>query len=484
MKNNINDSNDILEIYDNEYKYDQENFLNYADKIKTMNQEFERVHGRKRTFITKTYGCQMNEHDSEKISWILGNMDYVETEDINEADFIIYNTCLVRENAELKVYGNLGALKQLKRQKPDLMIAVCGCMMQREDVRNVILSKHKHVDIIFGTHNIHKLPQLINNNIQNNETVVDIFEDGREIVENINSNRKYSYKAFVNIMYGCNNFCTYCIVPYTRGREMSREPENIIKEIQDLAKSGCKEITLLGQNVNSYGKSLRTNYSFTDLLKDINKIDGIERIRFMTSHPKDLSEDLIECYATLDKLCEHLHLPVQSGSNRILKEMNRKYSKEDYLGTINKLKKAVPNISITTDIIVGFPGESDDDFNQTLELVKEVKYDSAFTFLYSIREGTKAANMENQIDDKIKHDRFQKLTNTLNEIALELNQKLVGETLEVLVEEVSKNNPDVLTGRSRTNKLIHFKGDKSLIGSIVNVKIENVKTFTLEGELI
>jgi tRNA-2-methylthio-N6-dimethylallyladenosine synthase len=437
-----------------------------------------------KTYLIKTYGCQMNEHDSEKISWILGNMGYRETEDMDEADFIIYNTCLVRENAELKVYGNLGALKQLKRQKPDLMIAVCGCMMQREDVRNVILSKHKHVDIIFGTHNIHKLPQLINNHLQTGETIVDIFEDGREIVEDINSNRKYEYKAFVNIMYGCNNFCTYCIVPYTRGREMSREPENIIKEIEDLAQNGCKEITLLGQNVNSYGKSLKTNYGFTDLLKDINKIEGIERIRFMTSHPKDLSDELIECYATLDKLCGHLHLPVQSGSNKVLKEMNRKYSREDYLEIINKLKKSVPNISITTDIIIGFPGESDDDFNQTLELVKEVKYDSAFTFLYSIREGTKAANMENQIDDKIKHDRFQRLTNTLNEIALELNQKLIGETLEVLVEEVSKNNPDVLTGRSRTNKLIHFKGEESLIGSIVNVKIDNVKTFTLEGKLV
>lgn len=437
-----------------------------------------------RKYLIKTYGCQMNEHDSEKISWILENMNYIETNNIEEADFIIYNTCLVRENAEVKVYGNVGSLKQLKRQKPDLMIAICGCMMQREEARNVILSKHKHVDIIFGTHNIHKLPQLINNHLQTGETIVDIFEDGREIIENINSNRKYSYKAYVNIMYGCNNFCTYCIVPYTRGRENSREPENIIKEIEELAKNGCKEVTLLGQNVNSYGKTLKMDYGFTDLLKDINNIDGIERIRFMTSHPKDLSDELINCYATLDKLCEHLHLPVQSGSNKVLKEMNRNYTREDYLKIINKLKKSVPNISITTDIIIGFPGETEDDFNGTLELVKEVRYDSAFTFLYSIREGTKAAKMENQIDEKMKHNRFQRLTDTLNEIALDINQQLVGETMEVLVEEVSKNNAEVLTGRTRSNKLVHFKGNEELIGSLVNVKIENVKTFTLEGSLV
>ncbi len=435
-------------------------------------------------YLIRTYGCQMNEHDSEKISWILENMNYIETNKIEEADFIIYNTCLVRENAEVKVYGNLGSLKQLKRRNPNLIIAVCGCMMQREEARNVILSKHRHVDIIFGTHNIHKLPQLINNHLQTGETIVDIVEDSREIIENIDSNRKYSYKAFVNIMYGCNNFCTYCIVPYTRGRENSREPENIIKEIEELAKNGCKEITLLGQNVNSYGKTLKIKYNFTDLLRDINKIEGIERIRFMTSHPKDLSDELINCYATLDKLCHHLHLPVQSGSNKVLKEMNRNYTREDYLKIIKKLKELVPDIAITTDIIIGFPGETEEDFNATLDLVKEVGFDSAFTFLYSIREGTKAAKMENQIDEKLKHDRFQRLTDTLNEIGLELNQKLIGETLEVLVEEVSKNNDEVLTGRARNNKLVHFKGNEELIGSTVNIKIENVKTFTLEGSLV
>ncbi len=439
---------------------------------------------RQKNYYIRTYGCQMNEHDSEKISWILSNMGYNETESLEEADLIIYNTCLVRENAEIKVYGNLGALKQLKREKPDLIIAICGCMMQREEIRNVITSKYKHVDLIFGTHNIHKLPQLINNHLKTGKTIVDVLEDSREIVEDIDANRKYSYKAFVNIMYGCNNFCSYCIVPYTRGRENSREPENIIKEIKELAQNGCKEVTLLGQNVNSYGKTLNRDYDFVDLLRDINEIDGIERIRFMTSHPKDLSDKLIEAYKSLDKLCEHLHLPVQAGSNRILKEMNRKYTKEDYLLIIKKLKEAVPNIAITTDIIVGFPGETEEDFNETLELVKEVEYDSAFTFLYSIREGTRAAKMENQIDDKVKHARFQKLSDLLNDISLGKNEKLLGETFEVLVEEVSKNNPEVLTGRTRSNKLVHFRGDKSLIGTMVNVKIENAKTFTLEGNIV
>ncbi|MCF6464966.1 tRNA (N6-isopentenyl adenosine(37)-C2)-methylthiotransferase MiaB [Clostridium sp. Cult2] len=435
-------------------------------------------------YTIETHGCQMNEHDSEKISWILESMGYEWTDNKEESDFIIYNTCLVRENAELKVYGQLGALKDLKRRKPDIILAVCGCMMQREEARNVILSKYRHVDIIFGTGNIHKLPQLINRYYQTNKTVVDIVEDNREIVEDIEANRKYSFKAFVNIMYGCNNFCTYCIVPYTRGREKSREPENIIKEVDNLAKEGYKEITLLGQNVNSYGKTLSYNYSFADLLKNINKIKGIERIRFMTSHPKDLSEELIEAMAESDKVCEHLHLPVQSGSNKILKAMNRKYTKEDYLILIEKIKKAIPNIAISTDIIVGFPGETEEDFNETLDLVKRVRYDSAFTFLYSIREGTLAAKMENQIPDKVKHDRFQRLLDTLYPIFYENNLKYKDKVVEVLIEEVSKNNENVLTGRSRDGKLIHFEGNKELIGSLVNVRIEKIKSFTLEGYII
>ncbi|WP_025641153.1 tRNA (N6-isopentenyl adenosine(37)-C2)-methylthiotransferase MiaB [Schnuerera ultunensis] len=431
-----------------------------------------------------TYGCQMNEHDSEKISWILETMGYKWTDNKEESDFIIYNTCLVRENAELKVYGQLGALKDLKRKNPDLILAVCGCMMQQEEARDIILSKYKHVDIIFGTGNIHKLPQLISRYHQINRTVVDIVEDNREIVEDIEANRKYSFKAFVNIMYGCNNFCTYCIVPYTRGREKSRKPENIIKEIEDLAKKGYKEITLLGQNVNSYGKTLGYDYSFANLLEDVNKIEGIARIRFMTSHPKDLSDELIQSIAKLDKVCEHLHLPVQSGSNKILKEMNRKYTKGDYLTLIEKIKNAVPDIAISTDIIVGFPGETEEDFNETLDLIKKVRYDSAFTFLYSVRKGTIAAKMENQVPDEIKHERFQRLLDTLYPIFYEENLKYADKIVEVLVEEVSKNNENVLTGRTRHGKLIHFEGSKELIGNLVNVKVEKIKSFTLEGSII
>lgn len=432
-------------------------------------------------FCIRTYGCQANEHDSEKISWLLENIGYEATDSLEESDLIIYNTCLVRENAELKVYGHLGSLKNLKERKPNLMIGICGCMMEREEVREVILSKYRHVDLIFGTRNIHKLPQLINRFEQSGKTVVDIVEEDREIVEDIGAKRKYSFKAYVDIMYGCNNFCTYCIVPFTRGREKSREPEKIIAEVDQLANQGYKEITLLGQNVNSYGNTFNKDFTFAQLLKEINNIKGIDRIRFMTSHPKDLSDDLIKAMAELDKLCEHFHLPVQSGSDRILKAMNRKYSRQSYIELVEKLKKAVPNIAITTDIIVGFPGETEEDFQETLDLVKTVGYDSAFTFLYSVREGTYAASMKDQVPDEIKHERFQRLLDTLYPIFLERNLPYENTIVDVLVEEVSKNDENILTGRTRTSKLVHFPGDKDLIGKIVDVKIDKVKSFTLEG---
>lgn len=435
-------------------------------------------------YLISTFGCQMNEHDSEKIAWILEGMGYISTDDREEADIIIFNTCAVRKSAEDRVFGQLGELKELKRRKPNIVLGLCGCMMQREDIRTYFLSKHKHIDLVFGTNNIHKLPQLLQRHMETGEVIVDIIEDTREIEESIHANRKYSYKSFVNIMYGCNNFCTYCIVPYTRGREKSREPEDIINEIMELASNGTKEVTLLGQNVNSYGKTLEYEYTFTDLLRDINNIDGIERIRFMTSHPKDLSEELIKAYGQLDKLCPHLHLPVQSGSNSILKSMNRKYTREDYLAQIKKVRDINPNIAITTDIIVGFPGETDEDFNDTLGLVKEVGYDSAFTFLYSIREGTIAAKMEDQVPEEIKHKRFQQLLDTLHPIGLELNEKLLGTVQDVLVEEISKNDSTVLSGRASNSKLVHFKGSEDLIGKIVKIKINSVKTFTLEGKLI
>lgn len=435
-------------------------------------------------YLISTFGCQMNEHDSEKIAWILEGMGYISTDDREEADIIIFNTCAVRKSAEDRVFGQLGELKELKRRKPNIILGLCGCMMQREDIRTYFLSKHKHIDLVFGTNNIHKLPQLLQRHMETGEVIIDIIEDTREIEESIHANRKYSYKSFVNIMYGCNNFCTYCIVPYTRGREKSREPEDIINEIMELASNGTKEVTLLGQNVNSYGNTLEYEYTFTDLLRDINKIDGIERIRFMTSHPKDLSEELIKAYGQLDKLCPHLHLPVQSGSNSILKSMNRKYTREDYLAQIKKVRDINPNIAITTDIIVGFPGETDEDFNDTLGLVKEVGYDSAFTFLYSIREGTIAAKMEDQVPEEIKHKRFQQLLDTLHPIGLELNEKLLGTVQDVLVEEISKNDSTVLSGRASNSKLVHFKGSEDLIGKIVKIKINSVKTFTLEGKLI
>lgn len=435
-------------------------------------------------YIIQTYGCQMNEHDSEKISWILDGMGYEITDNREECDLVIFNTCAVRKSAEERVYGQLGELKDLKRRNPNLIICVCGCMMQREDVRSTIKSKYRQVDIIFGTNNIHKLPQLISRYLETGKIVIDINEENREIEEHLDANRKHTYKAYINIMYGCNNFCTYCIVPYTRGRERSREPEIILNEIKNLAKTGCKEITLLGQNVNSYGNTLDEKYSFSQLLNEINDIEGIERIRFMTSHPKDLSDELVDSYVTLSKVCNHLHLPIQSGSNKVLKSMNRKYTREDYLKIVEKIKKAVPNIAITTDIIVGFPGETEDNFNETIELIKEVKFDAAYTFLYSIRDGTSAATMKDQVPDDVKHRRFQLLLDTLYPLGLEQNVKLIGEVVEVLVEDVSKNNEEVLNGRTAGSKLVHFKGSKDLIGSLVNVKINIAKTFNLEGTIV
>ena len=430
-----------------------------------------------------TYGCQMNHHDSEKISYLLENLGYEKENDIEKSDFIIYNTCLVRENAELKVYGQLGALKNLKRKKPEMIIAVCGCMMQTGDARATIISKYKHVDIIFGTKNISRLPSLISRHRSTGEVIVDIEEE--DILDDDTPiNREHPFIAYVNIMTGCNNYCTFCIVPYARGKEISRTPESIINEIKELANKGYKEITLLGQNVNSYGKTLRPKVSFPELLKMVNEVEGIERIRFLTSHPKDCSDELIEAIANLDKVCENIHLPFQSGSNRILKDMHRVYTREHYLGLIRKLKEKVPNITLSTDIIVGFPGETEEDFNDTLSLVENVEYDQGFTFLYSIRKGTKAAEMNNQIPHDIKQERFQRLIDTMYDIFYKKNKECVGKTYEVLVEGISKNNSEILTGRTRGYKLVHFKGGKRNIGQLVNVKITGHNSFALEGELV
>ena len=437
-----------------------------------------------KTFFIETYGCQMNEEDSEKLSGMLKAIDYIETDKKDDADIVILNTCCVRENAENKVLGNLGELKKLKKKNPNTVIAICGCMMQQKEVADKILFKYPFVDIIFGTHNSYKFPEYLNRVIREKIQIKEIKNKEEGIIEGIPIDRKSDIKAFVTIMYGCNNFCTYCIVPYVRGRERSRKPEEIEREIIDLVSKGYKEITLLGQNVNSYGKGLDEQINFAELLRRINKIDGLERIRFMTSHPKDISDSLIKAIKECDKVCEQIHLPVQSGSNKILKDMNRHYTREQYLEIIRKIRNEIPGVSITTDIIVGFPGESEEDFNDTLELVKEVKYDSAFTFIYSRRNYTPADRMTNQIEDSIKHKRFNKLLEVVNNNAISSNLTYEGQIVEVLVEGLSKNNNKILSGRIRNGKLINFIGDKSLIGKLVNIKVTKAKAFSLYGEVL
>ncbi|KOM97522.1 (dimethylallyl)adenosine tRNA methylthiotransferase [Clostridium botulinum] len=435
-------------------------------------------------FFIETWGCQMNEEDSEKLSGMLKKEGYIRTEEREDADVIIFNTCCVRENAELKVYGNLGILKGLKSKNPNLIIAVTGCMMQQKGMAETIKKKFPFVDIIIGTHNLHNFPNYLNEVKKKDTSVLKIQEKENSIIENMPIDRKNSMKAFVTIMYGCNNFCTYCIVPYVRGRERSRTPENIEAEIKKLISEGYKEITLLGQNVNSYGKDLEPNVTFAELLKRVNNIEGLERVRFMTSHPKDLTDDVIEAIAKCDKLCEQIHLPVQSGSSEILKKMNRHYDREKYLDVVSKIKKLIPNVALSTDIIVGFPGETEKDFEETLSLVKEVEYDSAFTFLYSIRKGTPAAKFENQVPEDVKHKRFNRLVEVLNEISAKKNKAYEGKIEEVLVEGTSKNDENKLMGRTRTGKLVNFIGDKDSIGELINVKIIKANSFSLTGEEI
>nr|WP_050497286.1 tRNA (N6-isopentenyl adenosine(37)-C2)-methylthiotransferase MiaB [Clostridium botulinum] len=426
----------------------------------------------------------MNEEDSEKLSGMLKKEGYIRTEERENADVIIFNTCCVRENAELKVYGNLGILKGLKSKNPNLIIAVTGCMMQQKGMAETIKKKFPFVDIIIGTHNLHNFPNYLNEVKKKDTSVLKIQEKENSIIENMPIDRKNSMKAFVTIMYGCNNFCTYCIVPYVRGRERSRTPENIEAEIKKLISEDYKEITLLGQNVNSYGKDLEPNVTFAELLKRVNNIEGLERVRFMTSHPKDLTDDVIEAIAKCDKLCEQIHLPVQSGSSEILKKMNRHYDREKYLDVVSKIKKLIPNVALSTDIIVGFPGETEKDFEKTLSLVKEVEYDSAFTFLYSIRKGTPAAKFEDQVPEDVKHKRFNRLVEVLNEISAKKNKAYEGKIEEVLVEGTSKNDENKLMGRTRTGKLVNFIGDKDSIGELVNVKIIKANSFSLTGEEI
>ena len=455
----------------------------FMEKAKGYVQKQSEELGRPLTYCVTTFGCQMNARDSEKLTGILEEIGYVAATD-EKADFVIYNTCTVRENANLRVYGRLGVLHGYKKKNKNMTIALCGCMMQEPEVVEKLKKSYKFVDIIFGTHNIFKFAELIVRNFEEKGMVIDIWKDTQEIVEDLPIERKYSFKSGVNIMFGCNNFCSYCIVPYVRGRERSRNPEDIIAEIKKLVTDGVVEVMLLGQNVNSYGKNLENPMTFAKLLQEIEKIEGLERIRFMTSHPKDLSDELIEVMAKSKKICKHLHLPLQSGSSEILKVMNRRYDKEKYLALVEKIKKAIPDIGLTTDIIVGFPGETEEDFLETMDVVRKVRYDSAFTFIYSKRTGTPAAAMENQVPEDVVKDRFDRLLKEVQTISQEMTARFEGMVEEVLVEDINDHNPELVTGRMSNNHLVHFPGDASMIGKIVKVHLDECKGFYYLGSVV
>ena len=454
----------------------------YMDKAKEYIQKKEQTLGRKLTFHVTTFGCQMNARDSEKLVGILEEIGYVEVDD-EKADFVIYNTCTVRENANNKVYGRLGYLSTLKKKNPEMMLALCGCMMQEPDVVERIRTHYKYVNLVFGTHNIFKFAELLCQCYESKSTIIDIWKDTDKIVEDLPIKRKFSFKSGVNIMFGCNNFCSYCIVPYVRGRERSREPKDIIREIEGLVADGVCEIMLLGQNVNSYGKTLDNPVSFAQLLRAVNEIKGLKRIRFMTSHPKDLSDDLIIAMKECDKVCNHLHLPLQSGSSRILKIMNRHYDKEQYLDEVRRLREAIPDIALTTDIIVGFPGETEEDFLETMDVVKQVQYDSAFTFIYSKRTGTPAASMDNQVSEDVIKDRFDRLLKEVQDISSHKAMLLEGRIMPVLAEEMNEHDSNLITGRLDNNSVVHFPGTSDMIGNIYNVKLKECKGFYYIGEI-
>lgn len=454
----------------------------YIAKARQYVQEKSRKKGRPLTFCVNTFGCQMNARDSEKLIGILEQIGYVKKE-TEDADFVIYNTCTVRENANNKVYGRLGYLHSQKKKNPDMMIGLCGCMMQEPKVVEKIRTSYRFVDLVFGTHNIYKFAELIVAAFESKGMIVDIWKDTDKIVEDLPVERKYTFKSGVNIMFGCNNFCSYCIVPYVRGRERSRDPKDIIREIERLVADGVVEVMLLGQNVNSYGKNLEHPMTFAQLLEEVEKIDGLERIRFMTSHPKDLSDELIEVLGKSKKICKHLHLPLQSGSSRILKEMNRHYTKEQYLELVKKIRAAVPDIALTTDIIVGFPGETEEDFLETMEVVKEVQYDSAFTFIYSKRTGTPAATKEDQVSPEVVKDRFDRLLHVVQEIGSQKAGALQGTVQKVLIEEINAQDEHLVTGRLSNNSVVHVPGGANLIGKIVNVSLDECKGFYYLGTL-
>ena len=453
----------------------------FMAKCREWVREFARKKGRYPAACVTTFGCQMNARDSEKLRGVLRDIGYLEASE-EQADLVIYNTCTVRENANTRVYGRLGQLKPRKKKHPQMMIGLCGCMMQEPEVVNKLNKSYSFIDLVFGTHNIYKFAELLATRYEAGRMVIDIWEGTDKIVEDLPNERKYPFKSGVNIMFGCNNFCSYCIVPYVRGRERSRKPEDIIREIRRLVADGVTEVMLLGQNVNSYGKTLEEPVSFAGLLEEIEQIEGLKRIRFMTSHPKDLSDELIAVMGRSEKICRHLHLPVQSGSTRILEKMNRRYTKEQYLSLVKKLKCAVPDISLTTDIIVGFPGETEEDFLETLDVVRKVRYDSAFTFIYSKRTGTPAAAMEDQVPEDVVRDRFDRLLKEVQIIAGEACAACEGTVKEVLVESVSEQDPSMVTGRLSNNLLVHFPGSQEMIGSYANVFLKECKGFYYIGE--
>ena len=454
----------------------------YISKCSELLKGLEEKKGRKLTFHVTTFGCQMNARDSEKLIGILKEIGYLESENEEGADLILFNTCTVRDNANQRVYGHLGVLKKAKRENPDLLIGLCGCMMQEPSVIEKIRKSYRNVDFIFGTHNIFKLAEVLYNRLTSDSMIVDIWNETDKVVEDLPVDRKYPFKSGVNIMYGCNNFCSYCIVPYVRGRERSRCSEEIIEEIKKLVADGVVEVMLLGQNVNSYGKGIDNELSFPKLLEEIEKIEGLKRIRFMTSHPKDLSDELIAVMAKSKKICHHLHLPLQSGSSKLLEDMNRRYNKEQYLELALKIKKAIPDIAITTDIIVGYPGETVEDVNDTIDVIKKVQYDGAFTFIYSIRTGTKAA-MKEQCDEKFVKEQFDRVLTVVREESKKATKRFSNQTLPVLVEELN-DTEGFVTGRLESNHCVHFKGDESLIGKIVNVKLTECKDFYFIGEIV
>ncbi|MDD6735126.1 MAG: tRNA (N6-isopentenyl adenosine(37)-C2)-methylthiotransferase MiaB [Clostridiales bacterium] len=465
-------------------KEETERQKEYLYKLQEINNAFYARHGRKPLANTETYGCQQNENDTERIRGMLSAAGFGFCDRAEDADLVIYNTCAVRENAEDRVYGRLGILKHIKEQRPDLIIGLCGCMVQQEHIVEKIKQVYNHVDLIFGTHALYKLPELLYEVYKEGKTVIDTESSDGAICEDIPILRDSDSKAWVSIMYGCNNFCTYCIVPYVRGRERSRQPQRILDEIKALAEKGVSEICLLGQNVNSYGKDLEENIDFADLLRMVNDVEGVRRIRFMTSHPKDFGDRLINAMAECTKVCHQLHLPFQAGSDRVLSEMNRKYTKAEYLEKIRRVKEKIPDIALSTDVMVGFPTETNEDFEDTLDVLKQVEFDTIFSFIYSRRKGTPAAKLDFVLTDEEIHKNFDRMLNVQNEISKRKNDTCVGKVYTVLVDGASKNNPEMLSGRTDSSKIVNFKGDASLAGQYVDVKITEAHTWSLNGELV